>query len=444
MSSADIRDVFELPPPGAGTKQKPKSHGERRPEGVSRELFSLLGENSAPLAIYQKKFKEKPKSNQKAKNWVWHPFKNPTREDDLTLYHWVLKSEAESEAPYKFEKFNTTLFIQDYTEEEYRELLEDEDWSKEETDYLFKLCREFDLRFFVIADRYQWPAKNRTLEDLKDRFYTVSRKILTARNPINSMTAAQSSLLNSMEYNKEQEVIRKNYLVGLASRTPEEVAEEEALFIELKRIESLQSKLLSDREEVLKLLDEQKTTEDLQSFHTSAGVSGLIQDMVNARRVTKAEDVTSTYSAPSSGVSSSVSTPARPLTLNAPKVRYGPSPNDAKSGISWHEKLHSGCFVRSQKIPAVKASLVQKVYATMNELGVSSRLIMPTAKVSEKYVELQNNIVILLELKRQLDRFSQESDIQGRLNDPKKRSASPDAIQDGPTKKLNTGLGNTS
>lgn len=69
MTSADIRDVFELPPPEIGNKQKSKTPTERRPEGISRELYSLLGENSAPLAIYQKKFKEKPKVSHKAKNW---------------------------------------------------------------------------------------------------------------------------------------------------------------------------------------------------------------------------------------------------------------------------------------------------------------------------------------------------------------------------------------
>nr|CAG8503448.1 1702_t:CDS:2 [Entrophospora candida] len=40
---------------------------------------------------------------------------------------------------------------------------QDQDWSKEETDYLFDMCRKYDLR---------------TIEDLKERYYSVCKKIL--------------------------------------------------------------------------------------------------------------------------------------------------------------------------------------------------------------------------------------------------------------------------
>jgi hypothetical protein len=40
----------------------------------------------------------------------------------------------------------------------------DSDWSKDETDYLFDMCKRFDLRFIVIADRYSFEGKERTLE----------------------------------------------------------------------------------------------------------------------------------------------------------------------------------------------------------------------------------------------------------------------------------------
>ena len=40
----------------------------------------------------------------------------------------------------------------------------DSDWSKDETDYLFQLCRRFDLRFPVIEDRYSFEDKFRTME----------------------------------------------------------------------------------------------------------------------------------------------------------------------------------------------------------------------------------------------------------------------------------------
>lgn len=42
-------------------------------------------------------------------------------------------------------------------------------WTKEETDQLFDLCQQFDLRFVVIADRF---PSSRTVEELKDRYYS--------------------------------------------------------------------------------------------------------------------------------------------------------------------------------------------------------------------------------------------------------------------------------
>lgn len=69
-----------------------------------------------------------------------------------------------------------------YTQEEYSSLLEggsrgfsrlamcscpyaDEEWTKEETDFLFWLVAEYDMRFYVIADRYQFQGgPSRTLE----------------------------------------------------------------------------------------------------------------------------------------------------------------------------------------------------------------------------------------------------------------------------------------
>lgn len=41
----------------------------------------------------------------------------------------------------------------------------DPDWTKEETDYLFQLVEEYDSRFYIVYDRYEYPGdKTRTLE----------------------------------------------------------------------------------------------------------------------------------------------------------------------------------------------------------------------------------------------------------------------------------------
>lgn len=59
-----------------------------------------------------------------------------------------------------------------YSQDEYTKLLEgegstiicdtiltslsDPEWTKEETDYLFNLVHEYDSRFYIVADRYEF------------------------------------------------------------------------------------------------------------------------------------------------------------------------------------------------------------------------------------------------------------------------------------------------
>ena len=61
-----------------------------------------------------------------------------------------------------------------YTEVEYNRHLTDAGWSRPETDHLMDLAQRFDLRFIVMADR--WDAntyKERSVEDLKERWCDV-------------------------------------------------------------------------------------------------------------------------------------------------------------------------------------------------------------------------------------------------------------------------------
>jgi DNA methyltransferase 1-associated protein 1 len=36
--------------------------------------------------------------------------------------------------------------------------LADPEWTKDETDYLFNLIREYDTRFYIVYDRYDFPG----------------------------------------------------------------------------------------------------------------------------------------------------------------------------------------------------------------------------------------------------------------------------------------------
>lgn len=48
------------------------------------------------------------------------------------------------------------MLVHRYNEEEWNNVIaKDPAWSREETDYLLDLCEALDLRFLVIADRYE-------------------------------------------------------------------------------------------------------------------------------------------------------------------------------------------------------------------------------------------------------------------------------------------------
>jgi len=58
-----------------------------------------------------------------------------------------------------------------YDEEEWEHLVEaDPGWSRAETDYLLDMCERFELRFLVIADRYEVGAvKSRVIVRVRVR-----------------------------------------------------------------------------------------------------------------------------------------------------------------------------------------------------------------------------------------------------------------------------------
>jgi len=52
--------------------------------------------------------------------------------------------------------FHTIVFK--YSSSYLRSPISDEEWTKEETDYLFALVKEYDMRWYVIIDRYEFEG----------------------------------------------------------------------------------------------------------------------------------------------------------------------------------------------------------------------------------------------------------------------------------------------
>ncbi len=129
--------------------------------------------------------------------------------------------------------------------------MNDENWTKAETDLLFDMCKKYDLRFFIIHDRWspsdELPElKPRTIDELKDRYYKVNGIMQKLR------TGANESQIYTFDLEHEQK--RRQQLEKLFNRTKEQVDEEIYLMEELKKIEIRKKERERKQQDVNKLL----------------------------------------------------------------------------------------------------------------------------------------------------------------------------------------------
>ncbi|ORE07931.1 hypothetical protein BCV72DRAFT_325217, partial [Rhizopus microsporus var. microsporus] len=383
---------------------------------ISRELYQLIG-GAPPVAFVKPTFKSKFQTNKRATPWIHQEFINPARNDGLVLKHWVKQSEADNQG-YEFAKFNKTIDILQYTDEDYEKYLTDNDWSKEETDYLFELCKKYDLRFPVIEDRYNYENKQRTMEDLKDRFYSIYRKlILNGKGPTTGDYDRQV-LAQQYAFDKSREIERKNALIMLFNRKKEQVEEEEALLVEAKRIELNESKLAKERESLLNSLQLEQ-----------------IQQIPSTPNTPLSANHANNFSSPGSigitgGTASSISSDMKVsivLIKGWTDLKKRKLQEEMKKGRKLssatmdvvepppeikREKLTPGVYVRSQKLPIVKPAMQQKMIKTLEELGIGPRPIMPTAIICQKFEHLQNSILSMFELKKLVDKTEMEHKVK--------------------------------
>ncbi|KAF9429677.1 swr complex subunit [Podila epigama] len=582
-TGSDVREIFHLAKPSEQTVRVRKA--EKKPDGISRELYGLIGNNVSTVAFNNPTYKPKLNRNTKAVSWTWRPFVNPSREDDLVLYHWQ-KTKSDPNEEYPFHKFNKAIELQEFTREEYNAHLKARDWTYEETEYLWDLCRRFDLRWVVIQDRYEWPpqeqdllalkyhaqtvlesknpepssatsaatssgvtadstlyptstqsftqstsvssqpaeatamplhspastaasssstststpaapttadtlantpnnamvtfqpTKTRTMEELKDRYYSVTRTMIKVRMTDSSQAVEKAQLLSSMAYDKNRESERKKNLEILNLRTQEQIEEEEALYMEAKRIEQNEKKITKERENLLRLL----STRDIYgpggpasaglasagslsaggggpgtgiiipsnsitipaSTSTNGPASPLTKNTAKETAAavqtptpkkkkkapkgsTQADDAAaSASSSTTAAASSSASSAAASTSAAAPSSssQKGSSNRRASNssitdstsivqnlpqGVQIKKGgLTAGAYIRSQKMAPVASTKLQRVQAALVQLGIPLKPSMPTATVMAKWDELNNNIVALLDLKRQVDKQEAE------------------------------------
>ncbi|KAJ3484268.1 hypothetical protein NLG97_g7100 [Lecanicillium saksenae] len=387
-----------------------------------------------------------------------------------------------------FAKYNVRVSVPQYTDDQYLQNLQHADWTREETDYLMELARDFDLRWPLIWDRYEWnpPAMNgeadadgdeskavvptarqRALEDLKARYYEVAAKMMAVNKPVQYMTQPEFALHELMtHYNPEQEKNRKQFAINSLSRSREEAREEESLLMEIKRILARSEKFNEERRELYNRLDYPHAETDISTFKSSAGLQTLLQNLMNVDKSKKrksimgAEGVSPAQGTPQAAAQESagkkeaaaaaaaannressgpVSTPtaAGKKTPQQPHERRKLSDQEeAIYGVTHHDRLGSGPTFRTEKINKLfshKSNQQQlRINNTLNELDVPSKLAMPTSATTQQFEALLAAVNGLLDARKVSDKLDAEIKIEeAKKAEREKALAGPDAAAEG-------------
>jgi DNA methyltransferase 1-associated protein 1 len=304
-------------------------------------------------------------------------------------------------------------------------VLKNDEWTREETEYLFSLCRDYDLRFPIIWDRYEWPGQQRTLEDLKSRYYGICRGLMELRKPMGQMTPEETHMLSLLSFDKERETARRLMAERQFNKTEEEVKEEEMLLAELKRIVMHQEHMVEERRDLFQRLSFPKSNGSIAAYTGSQGLTHLRDMMISTSDKNKKRK--STVIGQTNGGETAQQTPTSAGftdrggsgSANNPKDREG---KEAKRqvkkltpeeellyGVSHHEKLSAGVKLRSHLVASsVKGASLNKINQALTQLGIAPKLTLPTAKTVEKYEQLQGAIGVLLDCKKLVEKVEQE------------------------------------
>ena len=395
------------------------------------------------MTIVETKFKEKPRWLGKAHPWTWTSFQNPARRDGLALKHWARKADPPINAmddgdddalSYPFARFNVKADVPTYSDTAYVQHLAAPDWTREETDYLFEMCREYDLRFPIIHDRYEFAGgPPRALEDLKARYYDVCRALLEARTPHAQMTPEELAQVAQLGFDRDRAKLRRAMAERQFSKTEDQMREEEMLLAELKRIVANQERMFEERKDLFTRLSYPGTTGSIQPYTGSQGLTHLRDMMVSTSDKSKKRKSIAMASAPEpapaptptsagpverssggggGGGGGGNATKERAVDKEAAKrqVRKLSREEEQQYGVSSHEKLSAGVKLRSGMVSSnVKGATATKVMQALTQLGISAKLTMPTARTVSKYEQLQSAVGVLLDSKKLLDKMDQEA-----------------------------------
>jgi DNA methyltransferase 1-associated protein 1 len=352
----------------------------------------------------------------------------------------------------EYAKYDIKVDLPTFTDDEYDAYLRSDDWSREETDYLFEMINDFAYRWAVVWDRYDFqpsnntqdglentsgeadqalatmpfaPSKKRTVEDLKARFYDISAKLMKQRIPEVQMDAEQYGLYEMLsKFDPVMERNRKMLATALMNRSMDEVKEEEFLLTELQRINMAANRLDAEREELRSRLDapqpNQSVSAGLQAFTSSQALQALFQQLFQQDRSKKratgggtgpgrlslsANDMVHTPGSAQAQLSAAnrrQSMASQPVA-QTPVKQLSPH-QEHRFNVSTHDRLTSGVTFGSDKLLKMRQAKsnvqTQKIGAALAELGIPDVIPIPTSKVGEVFESLVTKLGKLLDVRK--------------------------------------------
>lgn len=349
------------------------------------------------------------------------------------------------EQEYTFAKYNVKARVpRRYSDDEYNRLLRSDDWSREETDYLMDMVSEYDLRWVVIADRYDYqprmdsepdanalvPAKQvRTMEQMKARYYKVAATMLAIEHPPAEMSEAEFDLHEKMlKFDPEREKARKDLAALQLDRTADEVREEAMLLEELKRITSNEQSFITERRELYSRLEVPISVGNTAMYQSSQGLSQLLSTLLQADKSKKRRSILGPEGAmpspagqtPTAGPLGRADTPTATAAANKKGAAAQPQPmvrtltpaEEARYGVQHHERLSGGVQFRSdraQKLTQAKSNVqTLKLAGALAELEIPVRLFMPTERVCKEFEKLIQSVNLLLDARKVAEKVESE------------------------------------
>jgi len=211
--SSSVRQMIGLPSSGRSSTPKSGPSRSSSSKGGKRELMNLSSSWSNPSISTLAPAVRPVYKKRRATNISWKSLsiKSSARSDDLKLKHWV---KIHKVPDYRFAKFNKSVRMLHYSDDEYKKYLLDGSWTRRQTDLLMDMCVQLDLRFLVIADRFNEVMREEKAEELKNSAAAALRSAVAAAASDSQQTNIPSEEQNS--HNNDQRRKKRKYNVSFS------------------------------------------------------------------------------------------------------------------------------------------------------------------------------------------------------------------------------------